>query len=149
MGSRLAFQREPLLSLAQRMFRNVIVAARTMECTLFVPRLGGSNWRVADSASVCVSRKSTTETTKSCRFSEGIFSQAGRRGFDPRLPLHVFNNLGRIHDLKFNAINALSSRSPRGARSEGAATPSDQIQNHSRSLNLKEPHTAAPCAVIE
>jgi hypothetical protein len=22
-------------------------------------------------------------------------SQAGRRGFDPRLPLHVFNNLGK------------------------------------------------------
>ena len=39
---------------------------------------------------------------------------------------------------RFNAINALSSRSPRGARSEGAGTPSGQIQNHSRSLTLKK-----------
>ena len=26
-------------------------------------------------------------------------SQAGRRGFDPRLPLHLFNNLGSILEL--------------------------------------------------
>jgi hypothetical protein len=42
-----------------------------------------------------MSRKSVSETVKSCRSSEVIFSQAGRRGFDHRLPLHVFNNLGR------------------------------------------------------
>ena len=61
-------------------------------------------------------------------------SQAERRGFDPRLPLHRINNLGMFHVLRFNAINALSSRSPRGARLEGAAKPSNQFQNHSRSL---------------
>ena len=25
-------------------------------------------------------------------------SQAGRRGFEPRLPLHLFNHLGRIEN---------------------------------------------------
>jgi hypothetical protein len=76
-------------------------------------------------------------------------SQAGRRGFDPRLPLHLFKHLGRSHFLRFNAINALSSRSPRGARLEGVPAPSNQFQNHSRSLHLKEPHNSAPRAVIE
>jgi hypothetical protein len=28
------------------------------------------------------------------------YSQAGRRGFDPRLPLHVFNYLGMFHVLR-------------------------------------------------
>jgi hypothetical protein len=40
-----------------------------------------------------------------------LFSQAGRRGFEPRLPLHLFNNLGHIAGLSVNAITALSSRS--------------------------------------
>jgi hypothetical protein len=73
MGFRLARQREPLLFLAQRMFRSAIEAETTAECTSFVPRLGGSNWQVVDSASACLSRKSFSETAKSRRFSEGIF----------------------------------------------------------------------------
>ena len=38
-------------------------------------------------------------------------SQAGRRGFDPRLPLHVFNNLQLC---AINAINALSRKQYKG-----------------------------------
>ena len=30
---------------------------------------------------------------KFCIFNLWSISQAGRRGFDPRLPLHLFNNL--------------------------------------------------------
>src|SRR3954469_25822528 len=42
-------------------------------------------------------------------------SQAGRRGFEPRLPLHVFNDLGTSSVSGVTAITAISSRSPRGA----------------------------------
>ena len=31
-------------------------------------------------------------------YNPRLVSQAGRRGFEPRLPLHLFNNLGRIEN---------------------------------------------------
>ena len=65
-------------------------------------------------------------------------SQAGRRGFDPRLPLHLFNNLGHIAGFNVNAITALSSRSPRGARLEGVTSTLQP--------NLKSPRVASPAA---
>ncbi len=46
-------------------------------------------------------------------------SQAGRRGFDPRLPLHVFNSLGVSHGPRFSSLSSLTvlaPDSPRGAR---------------------------------
>jgi hypothetical protein len=36
-------------------------------------------------------------------------SQAGRRGFDPRLPLHVFSRLEVFEIVRITAITALSS----------------------------------------
>jgi hypothetical protein len=60
--------------------------------------------------------KTTPALSKSLKLKCRITSQAGRRGFDPRLPLHVFNNLGISHVLRFSSISSLSSRSPRGAR---------------------------------
>ena len=38
-------------------------------------------------------QESTPWTHKSFIYKQGLISQAGRRGFEPRLPLHVFNNL--------------------------------------------------------
>jgi hypothetical protein len=38
-------------------------------------------------------RSSSPETPKFSRFKRRSTSQAGRRGFEPRLPLHVFQDL--------------------------------------------------------
>ena len=54
-------------------------------------------------------------------------SQAGRRRFEPGLPLHLFNNLGTFESLSINAITALSSRSPRGAGWRVLAAPSIRV----------------------
>jgi len=47
-------------------------------------------------------------------------------GFEPRLPLHVFNNLGIFYGISINAITALRFRSPRGACWRVLAAPSSQ-----------------------
>jgi hypothetical protein len=70
-------------------------------------------------------------------------SQAGRRGFEPRLPLHVFNSLGTPKVHGFNAFNALSSPTTSRSRLEGAATPSRQISNSSRCLCFVEPQKSS------
>ena len=44
----------------------------------------------------CESRESASETRKLFGYVDVTHSQAGRRGFEPRLPLHVFNELGGI-----------------------------------------------------
>ena len=122
MGSRLALQREPLLFMAQRMSRNEIEAVKVLERTTFVPRLERLNREVVDLASACLSRKSTTETLKSFRSKHRTCSQAGRRGFDPRLPLHVFNGLEVFESLSITAITALSSPITSRSRLEGVTS---------------------------
>ena len=62
-------------------------------------------------------------------------SQAGRRGFESRLPLHVFNSLGMFHVLSINAITALSSPITSRSRLEGV---SGTLQP-----NLKSPRVAS------
>jgi hypothetical protein len=49
----------------------------------------------ADTARDSLRRKCTPETVSDCGDKYRPYSQAGRRGFEPRLPLHVFNNLPR------------------------------------------------------
>ena len=93
LGWWLAVEREPLLFLAQGMSGMFIEVRRTTECTSFVPRLQGCGKEVVDTASACVSRISVSETNKCFRYNCRPFSQAGRRRFEPGLPLHVFNNL--------------------------------------------------------
>ena len=39
-------------------------------------------------------QKTAPLTPKSFIYNRRSYSQAGRRGFEPRLPLHLFNNLG-------------------------------------------------------
>jgi hypothetical protein len=46
-------------------------------------------------------------------------SQAGRHGFESRLPLHVFNDLGVPNSFRFTAITALRSPFTSRSRLEG------------------------------
>jgi len=95
LGWWLAVEREPLLFLAQGMSMFIEVR-RTLGCTSFVPRLQGCRKEVVDTASACVSRISVSETNKCFRYNCRPFSQAGRRRFEPGLPLHRINNLQRM-----------------------------------------------------
>jgi hypothetical protein len=88
-------EREPLLFLAQGMSMFIEVR-RTLGCTSFVPRLQGCRKEVVDTASACVSRISVSETNKCFRYNCRPFSQAGRRRFEPGLPLHRINKLERM-----------------------------------------------------
>ena len=64
---------------------------------------------------VSVLSKPTPALSKCLKLQCRVTSQAGRRRFEPGLPLQLFNDLGTFKSLSVNAITALSSRSPRGA----------------------------------
>ncbi len=52
--------------------------------------------------------------TKFCIFNRLSISQAGRRGFDPRLPIHVFQSLpGNLESalVRFGPLTSLPGRS--------------------------------------
>jgi hypothetical protein len=104
LGWWLALECEPLSFLAQGMSSIFIKVRRTLGCNSFVPRLQGCRKEVIDTASACVSRISVSETNKCFRYNCRPFSQAGRRRFEPGLPLHRINNLQK-NDMKIIPIN--------------------------------------------
>src|SRR6185312_16353116 len=77
-------------------------------------------------------------------------SQAGRRGFDPRLPLHVFNGLEAFESLSITAITALSSPITSRSRLEGVTSTFQPNFRTSHAASISEKlDSSASCAATE
>ena len=81
-----------------------------------------------------MSRECAGEAQKSNRFNDVTFSQAGRRGFEPRLPLHLFNHLEAFdfHSL-LRLLRFLFHHTARPTSSDGLTLPriaGFRLRNH-------------------
>ena len=77
-------------------------------------------------------------------------SQAGRRRFDPGLPLHVFSALEVFESLSITAITALSSPITSRSRLEGVTSTFQPNLRTSHDASISEKlAVSASCAAIE
>ncbi len=83
---------------------NLFWVGRLLDVQRFLPVIFNSRltFRASSKSSASMSMvlgrsfkrgRTSIRNCKVCIFNLQLISQAGRRGFDPRLPLHLFNNL--------------------------------------------------------
>src|SRR5689334_17181265 len=108
MGRWLAFQRGPFAFVGCELEVADAVVARTKEGScremlngtdaLQLHSIKRRSRCTAVFPGVSVLSKPTPALSKCLKLKCRVTSQAGRRGFEPRLPLHLFNNLERIQN---------------------------------------------------